>query len=269
MQPLINYQGEYLTLGGYYLRQAEEKEREKLWGDYAKAAGEKQAELGQQVRNLFENQRKGILRRIREEKSLKISPEQVDVWLFDPVTEIALMAETTGPVVKVTVVAFGRRMADQLGIDFDDSAGAVVEYVENRPFEYSTLVTNNSYRDLREELMEGIRNNETTREIADRVNRTYEGWEQYRVERIARTETTAASNFGNLEAMDQSGKVKGKQWLSMRDADVRDSHMAMDRQTVGVHESFSNGLRHPGDPNGSAAEILNCRCTMTPVLMGE
>ena len=62
--------------------------------------------------------------------------------------------------------------------------------------------------------------------------------------------------------------VKKKQWLSARDADVRDSHSEADGQTVGLTESFDVGgypCMHPG-ATGVAAEDINCRCTHNAVL---
>ena len=31
---------------------------------------------------------------------------------------------------------------------------------------------------------------------------------------------------------------------------------------VDVEEKFSNGLMYPGDPNGMAKEVVNCRCAL-------
>ncbi len=35
-----------------------------------------------------------------------------------------------------------------------------------------------------------------------------------------------------------------------------------------VEEPFPNGCRYPGDPQGPAAEVWNCRCTLVPDLEG-
>lgn len=90
---------------------------------------------------------------------------------------------------------------------------------------------------------------------------------QLRGETIARTETMAALNQSGIEAMNQavdSGAVKletvTKHWHTARDPRVRDSHAAIDRQSVGLNGIFSNGLAYPGDPAGGAAETANCRC---------
>lgn len=90
-----------------------------------------------------------------------------------------------------------------------------------------------------------------------------------RGETIARTETMAALNQSGVEAMNQAvdvGAVNAgtvtKIWHTARDPRVRDSHAAIDRQSVDLNGVFSNGLAYPGDPSGGAGEVANCRCWM-------
>lgn len=62
-----------------------------------------------------------------------------------------------------------------------------------------------------------------------------------------------------------SGQAKGadvlKQWDATLDGRTRDSHRRVDGEIRELDEKFSNGLMFPGDPSGSAAEVVNCRCT--------
>jgi uncharacterized protein with gpF-like domain len=60
--------------------------------------------------------------------------------------------------------------------------------------------------------------------------------------------------------------VEEKEWLSARDTHVRDSHISIDGEIVKMIDRFSNGLRYPGDPEGPAGEIINCRCIELPVI---
>ena len=53
-----------------------------------------------------------------------------------------------------------------------------------------------------------------------------------------------------------------KQWDSTLDARTRDSHAQIDGEIKELDEKFSNGLMFPGDPNGAAAEVVNCRCAL-------
>lgn len=82
--------------------------------------------------------------------------------------------------------------------------------------------------------------------------------------RAARTALTAAENSGRWagyrRAADMGIPVR-VMWMATLDGRTRDSHRKLDGETIGVGETFSNGLRYPGDPDGPAEEVWNCRCT--------
>ena len=42
----------------------------------------------------------------------------------------------------------------------------------------------------------------------------------------------------------------------------------MDGERVDNEKKFSNGCMFPGDPNGPAAEVYNCRCTLIAAVEG-
>ena len=86
--------------------------------------------------------------------------------------------------------------------------------------------------------------------------------------RISRTE---GSRIQNTAAMDAARKSKElgcdtkKQWLATLDGDTRKSHAQVDGEIKDLDEPFSNGLMYPGDPDGRAAEVVNCRCALAEV----
>lgn len=76
------------------------------------------------------------------------------------------------------------------------------------------------------------------------------------------TELTAAYAAQQIERMAREG-IRYKQWLTMRDEKVRDSHAAADGQVRHITATFAIGgeaLMVPGDPSGSPAQTYNCRC---------
>lgn len=82
---------------------------------------------------------------------------------------------------------------------------------------------------------------------------------------ISRTETVGAANFGGMAAARQSKLKMNKRWVNARDKRVRDKHKDQSQGGVGgevvpLEQPFSNGLMHPGDPDGSAEEVIQCRC---------
>jgi uncharacterized protein with gpF-like domain len=75
-------------------------------------------------------------------------------------------------------------------------------------------------------------------------------------------------NYGTKETYKAEG-VQQKEWLSVQDDRVRDAHAEADSQVVGIDEPFivdGEELDYPGDPNGSAENVINERCSMVPVI---
>lgn len=85
-----------------------------------------------------------------------------------------------------------------------------------------------------------------------------------RTKTIARTEGHRIQQTSTADAQ-AAAKDKGadvlKQWDAALDGRTRDSHRRVDGEIRELDEKFSNGLMFPGDPNGGAAEVVNCRCT--------
>ncbi|MED4581868.1 phage minor head protein [Brevibacillus choshinensis] len=85
---------------------------------------------------------------------------------------------------------------------------------------------------------------------------------------ISRTISTAAANGGKLEGWKQSGLVKKKRWRAANNKRTRKDHKDANGQEVDIDKPFKVGgekLMHPGDPAGSAKQIVQCRCSMQAV----
>ena len=58
--------------------------------------------------------------------------------------------------------------------------------------------------------------------------------------------------------------MKIKIWVATLDGNTRDAHAGADGQEVPIDMPFNVGgeaLMFPGDPNGSAENVINCRCS--------
>lgn len=82
-------------------------------------------------------------------------------------------------------------------------------------------------------------------------------------ELTARIETAALlAGIATISArLDQI--VVTRMWITERDELVRETHRDADGQPQDLYTPFEVGddlLDFPGDPNGSAAEVINCRC---------
>lgn len=99
---------------------------------------------------------------------------------------------------------------------------------------------------------------------------------------ISRTETHSSSMFGSLGVAKASGRALVKIWSSNRDHRTRDfgeadgvidmfNHRTMNGIEIDLHAPFmvpnkygiAEPMMFPGDPNGSAGNVIMCRCAMT------
>lgn len=90
--------------------------------------------------------------------------------------------------------------------------------------------------------------------------------------RAARTALTGAENAGRVSSYDRArgiGIDVRARWMATLDSRTRDSHRRLDGEVAGDDGRFSNGLRYPGDPEGPAAEVWNCRCTLVASVPGH
>lgn len=99
------------------------------------------------------------------------------------------------------------------------------------------------------------------------LRQKFDGLADYQARRIVRTEATNAANYATEQAAVNlfAGQDLTKTWRSGFDARVRDAHREANGQVVPFNSKFSVGgesLQRPGDPNGSASNVINCRCSM-------
>ena len=115
------------------------------------------------------------------------------------------------------------------------------------------------------ELSVGIATSQSYADIHRNIT-TVAGINKNKAMRIARTEGHRIQQTASYDAQ-KKAKEKGadivKQWSAALDGRTRDSHRRVDGEIRELDKSFSNDLMYPGDPNGPAAEVVNCRCTIS------
>lgn len=120
------------------------------------------------------------------------------------------------------------------------------------------------------QVTQGIIQGESLEQIAKRLATNLSAQNYNHMRTFARTAMTGAQNAGREQSLKNArdmGLKVVKQWMATLDGRTRDSHAMMDGETIKVgdkwhHYKFSNGLRFPGDPEGPAREVYNCRCTL-------
>lgn len=95
-------------------------------------------------------------------------------------------------------------------------------------------------------------------------SQTFYKWQALR---IARTETTSASNLAAIKTGEESDLELTKTWISVNDGRTRLDHAVENLQVVDFNESFKmadgSTLLYPGDLKGKPSQVINCRCTVT------
>jgi uncharacterized protein with gpF-like domain len=155
------------------------------------------------------------------------------------------------------------------GLAFDE----VLEAAATRTADLVTLIDETTRREIRDLMGDSFRQGLSIPNIAARIDQLYlDEIIPNRSTVIARTEAIRSSNYGNLKAAEGTGLTLTKRWVATRDARTREGHWNADGQTVPLDATFKvaaepgnplEDLDFPGDPNGSAANTIQCRCTMT------
>lgn len=92
---------------------------------------------------------------------------------------------------------------------------------------------------------------------------------------VARTESARVVTEGSnaaMQAAQASGARVARRWVSARDAATRPSHRALEGEEVAVGQAwtFPDGTATQGPGlSGVAAEDINCRCAVRPVIKKE
>lgn len=142
-------------------------------------------------------------------------------------------------------------------------------WLTNETAKNARETANTTQQDIARAVAAGISADETTPGIIKRILRT-RGLSPYRAETIARTETHNAALYANKESarnlQRETGVVLMKKWLPAQDERTRESHRAMaDHEAIPLDNQFLVGgerLDRPGDPDGSARNVINCRCVL-------
>jgi uncharacterized protein with gpF-like domain len=125
-------------------------------------------------------------------------------------------------------------------------------------------ITDTTLARIRKVINEGIEQGLGSEEIARNIQRS-NAVSRIRARAIARTEVVGASNRGSYLGAKSTGLPLKKIWISTQDDRTRDDHLMADGQEVGLDESFYVGgeeMNEPGDPHGSAFNVINCRCAI-------
>lgn len=151
----------------------------------------------------------------------------------------------------------------QSKIPFSSLLPGQLKWIEVEGAKQIRRVTDTTREIVKQQMINGLLERLNTADIAKNIAEKTLELAEGRSRNISRTEThnsIMAVTNQNLIAQGFNSHT----WLTFGDEVVRDWHVDLDGETVQIGEQFSNGLLYPGDTNGPADEIVNCRCFVIP-----
>jgi HK97 family phage portal protein len=169
---------------------------------------------------------------------------------FDPTEWDDELASTIVPLSVATATTYGKNTASRLKSPFD-TAG----------FDgWATVHAQETAKRVNQKTADDLDVAFDAEDPEAAVEGVFDDAADGRATQIANTLVTALAAFGAMDAAKQSG-AGSKTWVVNSDR-PRASHAAMAGETVGLDETFSNGLRHPGDGSGDVDEVAGCTCSL-------
>ncbi len=190
--------------------------------------------------------------------------------VFDITVEDLILAEVTDPVVRQLIIESARRGMRQVNASAafnvkNPKVAAMVESFKNRIKDINVT----TYKDIQAILVEVYEEGLGLDQAVRQLRAKYKQFSKYRGDRIAKTEMNGLVNGGHVMGYAEAGVAK-KEWSAAFLADSRPDHIAADSQPpVLINAKFEVGpdlLDFPGDPGGSPGNVINCYCSVNPVV---
>lgn len=183
---------------------------------------------------------------------------------------------------KVAIRVFGARIlasqkASFVTIETKDFASTLAKFAaayikQEAVRRHITEITETTRNQIITATQRGFDEGLGTDAIARVIRDVTPGLSKSRAHIIARTETHGAANYGANAAAKETGLQILKEWVASQDERTREAHAEADGQTVQMDEPFIVGgeaLMYPGDPGGSAENVVNCRCAVAHTVIDE
>jgi HK97 family phage portal protein len=250
--------------------------RDGLWQVFKGFTEAHERRWGVAMRRLFNAQEREVMANLREgweQRSqqarldgLKTLKQSIDVIIFDRGEARKVFRRDARKLMEFTLTESAKGEASRYDLPaFDLAEPRVQKWLDEKAFKFADDINDTTEERLRSELEEAVKAGEAISKVEKRIEDVFDIARGARTQAIARTEVVSASNAGAFMAYEQSGVVQETEWITARDGKVRDSHQ-IDGETAGLGQTFKNGLKYPGEPGAPADEVVNCRCTVAPVI---
>lgn len=251
------------------------EQKKSFWNSQIKVADSFEKEYKEKLNAFFERQKKQVINSVTLEDGKKaLSKENIITKsLLDLSKEQTLGVIIFNPLTKDLVKKEGQLALRLVNEDaFNLDMPAVREFIKNRPKDFIKEITEFSNEKIKDAINLGIEEGEGIDKIKNRISSLFDEFEDYRSERIARSEVIRGSNFATEQAYIQSDVVDQKEWLTSFDKNTCLRCSAMDGKKVDLGENFfDEGDTFMGtELNYGDVEFPplhpDCRCVLIPFI---
>lgn len=264
--------------------------RKAIWKAYDAAATATEPVYRKAVKKYANNQRERFKSQFQAAIGQKMSPEaaadKAAAAAFGPAADKALKSAlapawiasmSAGRDHALSVLGGAGKMVKRPDLDstFDVTNDRFNTWVDTNGLSKSKDMNDTTLTALKKALQKAVSESVSSGDSSDLVKQiladsdgVYDEMTTTRAKAIARTEAGSTVNYGQQETYKAEG-VQSKEWMAVQDDRTRDDHADADGQVVKMDDSFNVGgedMDYPGDPDGSAENVINCRCTLLPVL---
>jgi SPP1 gp7 family putative phage head morphogenesis protein len=220
-----------------------------------------------------------------QQRSVRSKDYVADLIQWDTYDEA--MKQVLAPYLYAVIIELGQDAIAELGLQpsqYDPYTPNIMRYQDERSTKIAADVNDETEKQLRASVTEGLVNGESTHQIRARIEQVFGFALTQRADLIAQTEVARAQTFGDIEAWTQSGLVEGKEWYTAHDERVCKFCGPMDGRVTGLNEVFfSKGdvqvedatnrkgekttvtYNHDYDDVPGAPLHPRCRCVLLPV----
>ena len=215
-----------------------------------------------ELKKYFRDQEKRLIETLQPNKAFKFRKKDLFDEIMQIDVEVAIGKGIFLPIMTKMLLDAGIDAKELVGSAFDFNLSAdISSWLDERSDIFLNQINETTFKKLRAEFTESLGAGESRDKLIKRIENTYGDINESRAATIARTEVHNATQKGTIEGYRQAG-LQIKIWTSVLDPHTRISHSTLDGQERRLDMPFSNGLMFPGDPRGSAEEVINCRCTI-------
>lgn len=136
----------------------------------------------------------------------------------------------------------------------------------NKVFTASQRTLTRVDENINQILTDGYKSGEGINKVANDLTKRFNQLQTWEAKRIARTEIHNSHNRATMDKYNEYG-VQYTMWVAADDNRTRISHREIDGEIIRLGDTYSNGLRYPGDTDGALKEWINCRCSNAPYVV--